>query len=59
MLKLTLTSVLVAGCLVMMTPAPLGATTYDHLAYLTFSGRVQVPGDMLDAGTYRFRLADP
>ena len=59
MSKLTLISVLVAGCLVTMTPAPLGATTYDHLAYLTFSGRVQVPGATLDAGTYRFRLADP
>lgn len=59
MSKLTLTSVLVAGCLAMMTPAPLGATTYDNLAYLTFSGRVQVPGAMLYAGTYRFRLANP
>lgn len=59
MSKLTLTSVLVAGCIAMMTPAPLGASTYDHLAYLTFSGRVQVPGVTLDAGTYRFRLANP
>jgi hypothetical protein len=59
MSKLTLTSVLVAGRIAMMTPAPLGATTYDHLAYLTFSGRVQVPGVTLDAGTYRFRLANP
>jgi hypothetical protein len=42
-----------------MTPAPSGAFTYDKLAYLTFSGPVQVPGVTLDAGTYRFRLANP
>jgi hypothetical protein len=59
MSRLTLISVLVAGCIAIMTPAPLGATTYDNLAYLTFSGPVQVPGGTLDAGTYRFRLADP
>jgi hypothetical protein len=26
---------------------------------MTFSGAVQIPGARLDAGTYRFRLADP
>jgi hypothetical protein len=42
-----------------MTAAPLAAETLDRLTYLTFSGSVQVPGTRLDAGTYRFRLANP
>jgi len=51
--------ILVAALLVTMAPAPASAQTPDKLANLTFSGRVQVPGVMLNAGTYRFRLADP
>jgi hypothetical protein len=42
-----------------MTSAPAHAVTYDKLAYLTFSGPVQVPGVTLHAGTYAFRLANP
>jgi hypothetical protein len=42
----------------MMTAAPVGAETVDKLAYLTFNRSVQVPGALLDAGSYRFRLAD-
>ena len=53
------TSVLLAFLIAMMTPAPAGASTYDKLTYLTFSGPVQVPGVTLDAGTYRFRLTNP
>ena len=53
-----LVSVLVAAFLVTMAPAPAGAETTDKLANLTFSGPVQIPGVMLNAGTYRFRLAD-
>jgi hypothetical protein len=48
----------VAALLAVMTPAPAGAITYDKLAYLTFSGPVQVPGTTLGAGTYRFRLTN-
>ena len=42
-----------------MTPAPASAETADKLANLTFNRPVQVPGAILTAGTYRFRLADP
>ena len=55
-------SVLVAGLFATMAPAPAGAITtgtYDKVTNLTFSGPVQVPGAMLDAGTYRFRLTNP
>jgi hypothetical protein len=37
----------------------LRADQYDKLTYLTFSGPVQVPGAVLPAGTYTFKLADP
>jgi hypothetical protein len=42
-----------------MTPGPANAVTYDKLAYLTFNAPVQIPGATLNAGTYRFRLANP
>jgi hypothetical protein len=53
--------VAVVALVTIMTPALSNATTftYDKLAYLTFSAPVQVPGAMLNAGTYRFRLANP
>jgi len=51
--------VFVAALFATMTPAPARAQTFDKLANLTFSGPVQVPGAMLSAGTYRFRLANP
>jgi hypothetical protein len=54
-----LSSIVTAGMLVATASAPLGAETIDKLTYLTFSGRVQVPGVKLDAGTYRFRLTNP
>jgi hypothetical protein len=51
---------IVAGAFVAATAGtPASALTYDKLTYLTFSGPVQVPGVTLDAGTYRFHLADP
>lgn len=49
--------VLVALAAIM--PAPARATTYDKLAYLSFSAPVQVPGATLNAGTYRFHLTNP
>jgi hypothetical protein len=42
-----------------MSAAPVSPNTFDKLTYLTFSGPVQIPGVTLDAGTYRFHLADP
>jgi hypothetical protein len=35
------------------------ADEYNKMTYLTFSGPVQVPGAVLAAGTYMFKLADP
>jgi hypothetical protein len=51
-------SLVAAGLLATMTAAP-RADTIDKLTFLTFSGNVQVPGAQLNAGTYRFRLANP
>jgi len=59
MSKLLLSSAIVATSIALMTPAPVGAETFDKLTYLTFSGTVQVPGAMLQAGTYRFHLTNP
>jgi hypothetical protein len=59
MLKLSSLGAVVVA-IAMMTPAPVtGAETYDKLAFLTFSGPVQIPGATLSAGTYRFRLTNP
>jgi hypothetical protein len=59
MFRLTLFGVVVAAVMAVMTPAPVSAITYEKLAYLTFTGPVQVPGVTLSAGTYRFRLTNP
>lgn len=55
----TFSSVLVAGLMTTMAPAPVSAYTYDKLTSMTFSRPVQIPGAMLDAGTYQFRLTNP
>jgi hypothetical protein len=52
-------STLLAAAVLATTTAPLGATPVDKLSYMTFSKSVQIPGAVLDPGTYRFRLADP
>jgi hypothetical protein len=60
MSRFTLSSI-VATALVAAMIEPVGAinpTTNDKLAYMTFSKSVQIPGAVLDAGTYRFHLAD-
>jgi hypothetical protein len=57
--RMRLLAAVVGGLVTLTAPAPAGATTFDDLAFMTFSGRVQVPGAMLDAGTYRFRLTNP
>jgi hypothetical protein len=38
---------------------PASADESDKLMILTFSGPVEVPGKVLPAGTYEFKLADP
>ncbi len=35
------------------------ADEFDRLMVITFSGPVEVPGAVLPAGTYQFKLADP
>jgi len=52
-------SALLAAAFLATTIAPLGAAPVDKLNYMTFSKSVQIPGAVLDPGTYRFRLADP
>ena len=62
MSRLTLSAVVVAAVVATTAPAPARASiteTYDKLAYLTFSGPVQIPGGTLSAGTYRFHLTNP
>src|SRR5580658_10205077 len=38
--------------------APLRADEWDQKTVLTFSGPVEIPGQVLEAGTYVFKLAD-
>lgn len=52
-------SIVVGAFVAAMAGTAASALTHDKLTYLTFSGPVQVPGVTLDAGTYRFHLADP
>ena len=35
------------------------ADEFDRLMVITFSGPVAVPGEVLPAGTYQFKLAEP
>jgi hypothetical protein len=37
---------------------PAEADTWDQLTYFTFSAPVEIPGTILPAGTYSFKLAD-
>jgi hypothetical protein len=47
-------SVLVFGAL----SAPMQGASWDETTYFTFSSPVKVPGAVLPAGTYVFRIAD-
>jgi len=49
-------TIIVVGAL---HPLPAQADTWDQLTYLTFSAPVEIPGTVLPAGTYTFKLADP
>jgi hypothetical protein len=35
------------------------ADEFDRLMVITFSSPIEVPGEVLPAGTYQFKLADP
>jgi LPXTG-motif cell wall-anchored protein len=59
MRKLFFISIVLGTVLGLTMAAPARADTYDRLAFMTFTGPVQVPGALLNAGTYRFRLANP
>jgi hypothetical protein len=59
MSRLFLSGFVVTALMAVSTPSPASAMTYDKLADLTFSGPVQIPGVTLNAGMYRFRLANP
>jgi len=55
-------SLIVAVAIIVLAalhPTPAQADTWDQLTYLTFSAPVEVPGTVLPAGTYTFKLADP
>jgi hypothetical protein len=49
----------VAAAALLLTASPVRADEYNKMTYLTFSGPVQVPGVVLQGGTYMFKLADP
>ena len=52
------TAMLFAVVAVFATPVLAQETNTQELTYLTFSNNVELPGVMLPAGTYTFRLAD-
>ena len=58
MTRILLTGVVAIALMTVAAPAPASGITNDKLAYLTFSAPVQVPGVILDAGRYRFRLTN-
>src|SRR5437867_2764562 len=53
-------SVAAAAAVALFLSTPhLRADEFNKMTYLTFSGPVQVPGVVLPAGNYMFKLADP
>jgi hypothetical protein len=49
----------VALGLTVLASKPAKASEVDELMFINFSGPVEVPGKVLPAGTYQFKLADP
>jgi hypothetical protein len=47
------------GLLALVFPAPAQADAFNKKTFFTFSAPVELPGLVLPAGTYMFRLADP
>ena len=52
-------TVFLAVALFILASRTARADEFDQLMVITFSGSVQVPGAVLPAGTYQFKLADP
>src|SRR5262245_31781213 len=57
-MRLFTTALCAAAVLVLAAPGA-RADEANKLTYLTFSGPVQIPGMVLPAGTYEFKLLDP
>ncbi len=57
-IKKTVLAVLIVAAVEASSPSSVHADEWNKLTYLTFSQPVAVPGVVLPAGTYTFRLAD-
>jgi hypothetical protein len=57
--KKSLSIALLLGAIGTWSPSSASADESNQLTYLTFSQPVAIPGHVLSAGTYTFRLADP
>jgi hypothetical protein len=57
--KKSVSIALLSGAIGTWSPSSAGADESNQLTYLTFSQAVTIPGHVLPAGTYTFRLADP
>ena len=57
--KKSVSIALLSGAIGTWSPSSAGADESNQLTYLTFSQVVTIPGHVLPAGTYTFRLADP
>ncbi len=49
---------IVSAVLLLMTPLDMLADEWDNATKMTFSEPVEVPGQVLESGTYWFTLAD-
>ena len=58
-LRLVLALGFVAAIALVAQPAAIAHENLNKTMYVTFSGKVQLPGVTLDGGTYIFELADP
>src|SRR2546430_13830206 len=54
-----ITFVVAVVTLFVLASRPARADQFDQLMIITFSGPVQIPGEVLPAGTYQFKLAGP
>jgi hypothetical protein len=54
----TILVVLALSLVSAMSPSTVRADAYNKMTVITFSGPVEIPGQVLPAGTYTFRLAD-
>ena len=57
-MKLTIVPALVAGCVFVMATPSINASEWNQRTLFTFSQPVEIPGHVLSAGAYTFKLAD-